>query len=51
MVEQRQGLKIACLEEIAYRRKFINKEQMLEIINSIKDGVDYKKYLMRVVEE
>jgi len=51
MVEQRQGLKIACLEEIAYRRKFIDKEQMLEIINSIKDGVDYKKYLMRGVEE
>ena len=51
IVEERQGLKIACIEEIAYRRGFINNEQMLAIINSLKDGVDYKKYLKRVYEE
>ena len=51
IIEERQGLKIACIEEIAYRRGFINNEQMLAIINSLKDGVDYKHYLQRVYEE
>jgi glucose-1-phosphate thymidylyltransferase len=51
IIEQRQGLKIACVEEIAYRRGFITEEQMLSIINSLKDGVDYKEYLKKVYEE
>ncbi len=50
IIEKRQGLKIACIEEIAYRRGFINNEQMLEIINSLKDG-DYKAYLQKVYGE
>lgn len=51
IIEKRQGLKIACIEEIAYRRGFINDKQMETIINSLKDGIDYKKYLKYVYEE
>ena len=51
IIESRQGLKIACIEEIAYRRKFISDVQFLGLINELKDGVDYKNYLKRVYEE
>ncbi len=51
IIEERQGLKIACVEEIAYRRGFIDDTQMLKIINSLKDGISYKDYLKRVYEE
>lgn len=51
IIEMRQGLKIACIEEIAYRRGFINDQQMQKIIDSLKDGIDYKKYLQNVFEE
>lgn len=50
IIEKRQGLKISCIEEIAYRRGFMNDVQMLDYINSLKDG-DYKKYLQRIYEE
>ena len=50
IIEKRQGLKIACLEEIAYRRGFINNEQMLSLINELKNS-DYKKYLQKVYED
>ena len=50
IIEKRQGLKIACIEEISYHKGFINDEQMQKIINSLKDG-DYKKYLKKVYEE
>lgn len=51
IIEKRQGLKIACIEEIAYRRGFIDNKQMENIINSLKDGVDYKTYLKSIYEE
>ena len=51
IIEHRQGLKIACIEEIAYRRGFINDEQMLKIINELKDGCTYKTYLQKVYDE
>ncbi|MBQ8631100.1 MAG: glucose-1-phosphate thymidylyltransferase RfbA [Alphaproteobacteria bacterium] len=51
IIEQRQGLKIACIEEIAYRRGFINDEQMAELIASLKNGCAYKKYLQKIYEE
>ncbi len=51
IIESRQGLKIACIEEIAYRRGFIDDEQMRKIINSLKDGIDYKNYLQAIFEE
>lgn len=50
IMEERQGLKIACIEEIAYRRNFINKKQLKNIINELKDS-DYKKYLIKVSME
>ena len=51
IIEHRQGLKIACIEEIAYRRGFINDTQMLNIINELKDGCTYKIYLQKVYDE
>ena len=51
IIEARQGLKISCVEEIAYRRGFITDEQMLQIINSLKDGTTYKAYLQYIFEE
>jgi len=50
IIEQRQGLKIACIEEIAYRQKFISKEQLNDIISGLKDS-DYKTYLINVSQE
>lgn len=50
IIEDRQGLKIACIEEIAYRRGFINAEQMKALIDELKDSA-YKKYLTKVYEE
>lgn len=51
LVEQRQGLKIACIEEIAYRKEFIGDKEMLALMNNIKDGSTYKEYLKKVYEE
>lgn len=50
IIEKRQGLKIACIEEIAFRRGFINNDGMLSLINELKNG-DYKQYLEKVYEE
>lgn len=50
IIEKRQGLKIACIEEIAYRRQFIDDTQMLKLIDELKDG-NYKTYLKKVYEE
>jgi len=45
VIEERQGLKIGCIEEIAYRMGFINKEQLHELANPLlKSG--YGTYLM-----
>jgi glucose-1-phosphate thymidylyltransferase len=43
-IEQRQGLKIACLEEVAYLRGFIDNEQVRRIANEMKN--DYGRYLL-----
>lgn len=50
IIEKRQGLKIACIEEIAYRRGFMGDDQMQNLIASLKDG-NYKTYLQKVYEE
>ena len=46
-LEQRQGLKASCIEEIAYKRGFINKNQLLELAQPIKNS-QYGKYLLRI---
>ena len=51
IIEQRQGLKLSCIEEIAYRQGFIDNAQMQKLINNLKDGVPYKEYLKKVYEE
>ena len=51
LIEQRQGLKIACVEEIAYRMGYIDDEQMIRLIEAMKDGSSYKEYLKKVYRE
>lgn len=48
VIEKRQGMKIGCIEEIAYRNKFITKDQLYNIADElIKSG--YGKYLRTIV--
>ena len=47
IIEQRQGLKIACLEEIALKQGFIDKRQLLCLIERL-DECNYKTYLQKV---
>lgn len=50
VIEERQGLKIGCLEEIAYRKGFISKKQLLKLAEPLlKSG--YGNYLMNIVNE
>lgn len=50
MVEERQGLKIGCIEEVAYRKQFINQKQLLDLAAEYKTN-DYGKYLRQVALE
>ncbi len=48
VIEERQGLKIGCIEEIAYRNGFISKEQLIELAKPlVKSG--YGSYLLQIV--
>lgn len=49
-VERRQGLKIACIEEIAYNMGLINKTQLLRLADSLKKN-SYGHYLKKVANE
>jgi glucose-1-phosphate thymidylyltransferase len=49
-IERRQGQKIACIEEIAYRMRFINKTQVQALLASMVDN-EYKRYLSEVIAE
>lgn len=49
-IEQRQGLKVACLEEIALRMKFINPVEYDQLVQSYPNS-DYKNYLIEIGKE
>ena len=48
VIEQRQGIKIGCIEEAAYNSKFINKTQLKELAAKMPDS-DYKQYLEKIL--
>lgn len=48
-IQNRQGLYVACIEEIAYRMGFINKEQLVELAQPLLK-TEYGKYLIRISE-
>ena len=48
-IEERQGLKIACLEEIAFLNDFINKDQLENLIQKLPK--DYANYLRRLLDK
>ena len=50
VIEDRQGLKVACIEEIAYQKGFIDKNQFAALINSIPKSL-YRDYLERIANE
>ncbi|MDE6806801.1 MAG: glucose-1-phosphate thymidylyltransferase, partial [Muribaculaceae bacterium] len=50
VLEKRQGLKIACLEGIAYRKGWISKEHLEEIAKPMLKN-QYGQYLMKVIDE
>ena len=50
VIEKRQGLKIACLEAIAFRRGWISKEKMAEIAKPLSKN-QYGQYLLKMIDE
>ena len=50
IVQKRQGLYVSCIEEIAYRRRFISKEQLLALAEPMQKN-EYGQYLLKVAED
>ena len=48
-IEENQGIKIACLEEIAYRMGYLTKEQILQNLDGLK-GNEYYNYIKRIIK-
>lgn len=49
-IEKRQNLKVACLEEIAYRMGYIDREQLIKLAQPLKKN-NYGQYMLRIVEQ
>lgn len=49
-IEQRQGLKVSCLEEIAYRNGYISAEQLIELAKPLMKN-QYGQYLMKILDK
>ena len=49
-LEKRQGMKISCIEEIAYRMGFIDRDQMLKLADGLSNN-QYGKYLKKIINE
>jgi len=49
-IEHRQGYKVACLEEIAFRNKWISKEKLIELAQPLKKS-HYGQYMLEIAEE
>jgi glucose-1-phosphate thymidylyltransferase len=50
VIQSRQGLKISCIEEIAYRKGFIDKDQLCKLAEPIRKS-GYGEYLLKLVNE
>ena len=50
VIEDRQGLKVACIEEIAYQKGFINRQEFHSLIDSIPKSL-YRDYLEKIISE
>lgn len=50
VIEDRQGLKVACVEEIAFHKGFINKNQFRKLLDSIPNSM-YRDYLEKIYKE
>ena len=50
VVENRQGLKIACIEEIAFQKGYISKEQLLTLAELMKKN-EYGQYLIKIANQ
>ena len=48
VIEERQGMKIGCVEEVAYRQGFINKDQLIKLAESLKKS-GYGEYLRSLI--
>jgi glucose-1-phosphate thymidylyltransferase len=49
-IEERQGLKIACIEEIAFRKKYISRDELLELARPLSKN-QYGAYLLKIAQE